>query len=181
MMLIVFKHFFSVDEERNYITCLLCKDLVQVVDDAILNNNTISQVQKKVFKKQWLLERAGPLFCLPFTDRRDFRWDLQHCWRPSSCLRRLHQLQLGKCDWFIGQWISEPRGSVYPAFRLPLIKKDESIFPNVNFKSSFLSAAQICVSIKRVLPWGPFYSQNLYSKIADFPIIKISVWSVLSL
>merc|ERR1712004_313854 len=36
----------SVGEERNYITCLLCKDLVQVVDDAILSNNTISQIEE---------------------------------------------------------------------------------------------------------------------------------------
>ena len=51
MMLIVFTFFFSsVDDERNYITCLVCKDLDQVVDDAILNNNTISQVQKKFLK-----------------------------------------------------------------------------------------------------------------------------------
>merc|ERR1712012_386019 len=36
----------AVGAERNYITCLLCKDLVQVVDDAILSNNTISQIEE---------------------------------------------------------------------------------------------------------------------------------------
>ena len=50
-----FSEFFTEAEEKNYITCLICKDLVQVVDDAILSNNTISQVKRKVTVKRKIL------------------------------------------------------------------------------------------------------------------------------
>ena len=43
---------FLVDEERNYTTCYICQGLVQLVDEAIQNNNTISQVKKYL----WLID-----------------------------------------------------------------------------------------------------------------------------
>jgi hypothetical protein len=37
----------SIPESKNYVTCILCKDLVQIVDDALVSNSTIDQVIKK--------------------------------------------------------------------------------------------------------------------------------------
>ena len=123
---------FLVREERNYITCLLCKDLVQLVDDAILSNNTISQVKKS----QWLLERiTQELFFA--SDRRNFGWDLLYCWKPPRSLWRLYQLKLGKCDWFIGQWISESRRNLYSIVSVSLKIKAKIV--NLTFSNFFLS------------------------------------------
>merc|ERR1711962_701202 len=33
------------DNNRNYITCILCKDLVGLVDNAIIGNSTIEQIE----------------------------------------------------------------------------------------------------------------------------------------
>ena len=80
---------------------------------------------------KWLLERITKDLFFAAADRRNFGWNLLHCWRPPRSLWRLYQLQLGKRDWSIGQWISESRRSLYSIVSLSIKIKDD-----INFKVS---------------------------------------------
>ncbi len=35
-------------ESKNYITCVICKDLVQLLDDALLSNSTVADVSSSI-------------------------------------------------------------------------------------------------------------------------------------
>merc|ERR1711953_119577 len=48
----------SVDEDRNYTTCYICQGVVQIVEEAIINDNTIAQIEETL---DGFCSIAGPL------------------------------------------------------------------------------------------------------------------------